>query len=197
MDNQEITIKTYEDNLDRYKSETPSVVEGDFKKLFDLVIGMLPRGTNMLEIGSGLGRDANYFEENGLVVKRTDVASSFIKYQTEQGKEISKLNVLEDEITRFWDVVFANAVFLHFTPEQFDLILRKIFISLNDGGILVFTIKQGEGEEYSTHKMNSPRYFHYWTEESLWKIVIGAGFSIMKLYPAFNDTRLFCIAVKI
>lgn len=194
MDNQENTLKTYQDNFEKYFTETPSVVSGDFKEFFDLTISLLPENAKILEIGSGTGRDADYFESHGLTIKRTDVVSSFIEYQRNNGKTITPLNILTDEIEGKWDLVFANAVLLHFNAEQFSVILKKIASALNPNGIIAFTVKTGGDEEWSVHKMESPRFFKYWNMEELRTAVEGCGFKIEKLELATEDKRLFCIA---
>ena len=189
MDNQEKTLKTYEKNFEKYFTETPSEVSGDFKVFFDHLISLLPTNAKMLEIGSGTGRDADYFESHGIKVTRTDVVSSFIEYQRNNGRTISQFNILTDEIEEKWDLVFANAVLLHFNVEQFSLILKKIVSALNPTGLIAFTVKTGEGEEWSVHKMESPRFFKYWNKEKLQKAVEHCGFKIRKLELVTDDTK--------
>ena len=195
MENQIETLKTYEEKFEKYFDETPSVVSGDFKDFFELIMVMLPPvGAKMLEIGSGTGRDADYFDEYGVWVKRTDVTKSFIEYQKSKGKSITPLNILTDPIEGKWNVVFANAVLLHFTEKQFSFILTKIARSLVPGGMVAFTVKTGVGEEWSVHKMESPRFFKYWQRESLQHAVEECGFKVTYLELATEGKRLFCIA---
>ena len=193
-DTQTKTLTTYEGNFEKYLTETPSKVSGDFKNFFQTILLLLPLEAVMLEIGSGTGRDADYFEEHGVTVLRTDATQSFIKYQRQNGKMIIERNILIHEIGYDWNVIFANAVLLHFTKEEFSFVLMKMARSLAPNGIIAFTVKVGTGEEWSTHKMDAPRFFKYWELHELQTVVEECGYKITYLQYATEGTRLFCIA---
>jgi SAM-dependent methyltransferase len=91
------------------------------------------------------------------------------------------LNALQDEFGHDYDALYANAVFLHFRPEQFQVVLRKSFDCLKPGGILAFSVKRGEGDGWSDHNLGAPRYFHYWQMSDLQEAVKAADFKIVEL----------------
>ncbi|MBS0654127.1 MAG: methyltransferase domain-containing protein, partial [Verrucomicrobia bacterium] len=88
-------------------------------------------------------------------------------------------NVLTDPFPSTYDLIFANAVFHHMDRDELRVILKKVHRSLKDQGILSFSVKFGEGEEWSDEKVGSPRYFCYWNREELYKLVEEAGFHIV------------------
>lgn len=75
----------------------------------------------MLELGSDSGRDAAELERRGHRVRRTDA--------------------LTDDFGGPYDLVFADAVFLDFTPDQLATVFRKAHASAR---LLAFTTSEGE-----------------------------------------------------
>jgi hypothetical protein len=50
------------------------------------------------------------------------------------------------------------------------------------GGLLHLTLKEGDGERWSTHgDVAAPRWFTYWREEPLRDALVGAGWSVEHL----------------
>lgn len=87
------------------------------------------------------------------------------------------VNALTDELGGPYDAVFANAVFLHFTPDELDLVLSKALRAVRPGGVIAATLKKGDGDEWSLRKLESPRHFTYWREEPLSAALERAGWS--------------------
>jgi hypothetical protein len=89
--------------------------------------------------------------------------------------------VLTDPVPAGYQVILANAVFLHLTRPQLAGALRRLLAALGDDGRLAFTVKQGEGEGWSTEKLGVARYFCYWQPEPLHDLVITAGFASVQV----------------
>ncbi len=100
-------------------------------------------------------------EVAGYKVERTDGTEAFVKLLQEQGHSARVLNAITDEFDGKYDMVFANAVLLHFTPSETANVFKKACNSVKQNGILAFTVKQGDGEEWSEAKLDAPRYFCY------------------------------------
>lgn len=136
----------------------------------------------ILEIGSAHGRDATAIESRGRSVHRTDATSAFVRMLREQGHRAEVLNVLTDELTNDehpqYAGVLANAVFVHLTPEELRLVLSKVRAALADDGLLVFSVKRGDGSEWSDHKLGLPRFFQYWQPDSLRQHVEASGLRV-------------------
>jgi predicted TPR repeat methyltransferase len=123
-----------------------------------------------------MGRDAAYLQEQGYTVECTDVTEGFVELLKEKGFAARKLNAITDSIGEQYDLILASAVLLHFTREEVAQVLRKIYQSLNDDGIFAFTLKEGEGEEWSSEKLDAPRFFCYWTADQIAEYLQDAGF---------------------
>jgi len=178
LQGQAITIQTYEENWEKYITGTVSDISGEYKDWIGKVLSFINRDSVIFEAGSASGRDADYIENLGFHVIRSDVAEGFVNYQKKLGKDAIKFDLLRDTFNLKYDLIFANVVLLHFNTEELTLVLENIKNGLKSGGLLAFTTKAGNGEEFSTHKMNSARYFKYWEINELKQLFLDLGFVI-------------------
>lgn len=181
MNSNDKTLTSYNHHVQEYIDGTPQQASGVVKDWIDQTLSLLPPGGRVLELGSAFGRDATYMEAKGFRVERTDAAVSFVDLLEAEGHEARVLNAITDELGDDFDLIFANAVFLHLTPTEFERTLIKCLNALKPGGVLAFTLKQGKGEEWSEAKLNAPRYFCYWTSERLTELLGQTGFKIVSM----------------
>lgn len=170
------TLQAYEGHINDYIERTPQEVNGYVKIWIDSMLHTLDPEAKILEIGSAFGRDADYIETQGFSVERTDATLGFVEYLETQGYNARALNILTDEIDSDHDLIFADAVFLHFSDDELSLALTKVRNALSPQGILGLTLKCGIGEEWSSDKLGEPRYFHYWDKDSISQKLDEAGF---------------------
>jgi pimeloyl-ACP methyl ester carboxylesterase len=169
------TLNTYEQSVDAYVRD--SVRTPGHEDFLRRVLELLPRGAHMLELGTGPGQDALFFEAGGVNVTRTDGTLGFVERLRAGGLQAEVLEITSDDFGGPYDVVFANAVLVHLTDAQLDLVLAKAFGAVSPGGLLAFTVKEGDGEAWSTAKVGRPRFFHYWRERALLEHVLAAGWN--------------------
>ena len=172
----EVTLATYERAAERFRETIPRGANGALIELFDLIDSHLRDGGSILEIGSGTGRDAVELERRGHRVRRTDAPSSFVEMIRSDGYQVDQLNALTDDFGGPYDLVFADAVFLHFTPEQLATVLRKAHAAAE---FLAFTTRQGDGDEWSTRHLDLPRHFTMWQEEPLRELLAECGWKVL------------------
>ncbi len=98
------TVESYELIADDYARETAGsrVMSGALARLAEAV-----PGGHVLEIGSGPGWDADQLEEAGLTVRRTDITQAFIDQQRARGKEVDRLDAINDDLGGPYDAVVA------------------------------------------------------------------------------------------
>lgn len=138
------------------------------------VLAHLAAGESMLELGSGPGRDAAFFEASGIAVQRSDGTPAFVSLLRQQGHEAKLLDITRHELGENFDAIFANAVLLHLTQPQLDDLLRRAARAVRPGGLLAFTVKEGDGEAWTGDKQLH-RYFRYWREPQLRKLLERTG----------------------
>jgi SAM-dependent methyltransferase len=161
------TVQSYEEYAPDYAEAVSRVPTGGGKEAIDrLVKGVGPRGT-VLEIGSGPGWDADYLEERGIVVSRTDVTSAFRELQRARGRTVGKLDILSDEISGCYDGVLMLYVLQHIDRDWTGAVLRKIATALRPGGTFVVSLREGEGEGWETGDATGKYYTVLRTEAEL------------------------------
>lgn len=182
------TVASYNQSVTKYIDTSPQVVDGDLKAWIDKNLGKLTGVPKILEIGSGSGKDADYFTSKGFDMELTDASQGFVDHLIEAGKKARLLNALTDDFGTGYDMVFADAVFLHFNRDQLDLVLGKVYASLKTNGRLVFSLKAGSGEETTERKLDVPRYFCFWEADEIRKVLTNAGFSKIEI-ESIGDYR--------
>jgi 2-polyprenyl-3-methyl-5-hydroxy-6-metoxy-1,4-benzoquinol methylase len=132
-----------------------------------------PPGTSsVLEIGSGPGRDADFVESLGAVVRRTDATQAFLDLMAERGKEADLLNVMTDELGGPYDGVLAMAVVIHVDRDQVDFVLRKIRAAMKPDGAFLVSTRKGEGETGGNY------HTVYWAGDRFAARLAAAGLAV-------------------
>lgn len=183
METNRTTLTTYQEKFNNYIAGTPHEVSGTQKDWIDRLLQRVDAKTSILEIGSAFGRDASYIQQAGYMnVTVTDAFDAAVDSLKEHGfTSAQKLNILTDEPEGEYGLIFASAVFLHFTENEFELALSNIHNHLGAKGLLAFTVKEGDGEEWSSAKMEAPRFFHYWREVPLKNMVQKCGYKVLEI----------------
>jgi predicted TPR repeat methyltransferase len=192
LSSSEITLRSYELGFQGYILNTTATL-AKFKNWIDETLTLLPSNARIIEIGSGFGRDAKYIESCGFTIERTDAAVSFVTLLQNQGYAAYQFNILTDAFNAKYDLIFANSVFLHFTPQELERIFAKIYASMTDQGILAFSVKKGEGEEWTTEDLDQPRYYYLWTADTLCQKLQLAGFEVINI--SINEEKIQVIAL--
>lgn len=166
------TVQSYEGFARQYDTlvdaKRPPHIEDALRRL----VQCLPPGGSVLEIGSGTGRDADFIESLGVVVRRTDAAQAFLDLMAQRGKQADLLNVMTDELGGPYDGVLAMGVLIHVDREQTDAVLRKIHAALKPGGAFVVAMRKGEGETGGDY------HTVLWTRERFAARLAAAGLAV-------------------
>jgi 2-polyprenyl-3-methyl-5-hydroxy-6-metoxy-1,4-benzoquinol methylase len=166
------TIESYELIADDYARETQGrhVLSGGLERLAEAV----PSG-HVLELGSGPGWDADELEEAGLTVRRTDITQGFIDAQRSRGREVDRLDALEDDLGGPYDAVVTLHVLQHVEPDDLPTVLTKIAGALRPGGYFLVSIPRGEGAGWETGESGSSYFRALWTEAEFSAALSRAG----------------------
>lgn len=175
------TLESYELGVNAYIEGTPGETTGSIKEWIDYFLTLVSLNARIIEIGSAHGRDALYIESRGYLVERTDATSGFVNLLKGKGHSAREFNILTDDFNSKYDAIFANAVFLHFTPDELKGVLKKVHLSLTENGILAFSLKCGEGEEWTNEKVGNPRYFCYWKKGTIQTLLETHNFEIVQI----------------
>jgi SAM-dependent methyltransferase len=182
MDSNSKTLETYNEHFSNYINGTAQVTSGFQAQWLEYLLSLCSKDSRILEIGSAFGRDAAFITDKGFThFLATDAFDAAVETLKVHGFNAQKLNLLTNTIGEKYDLILASAVFLHFTVAEFSQVLAKLRIALSSDGILGFSVKNGTGEEWSDAKMGAPRFFHYWREDDLRRILDDNGYTIVDL----------------
>jgi 2-polyprenyl-3-methyl-5-hydroxy-6-metoxy-1,4-benzoquinol methylase len=186
------TVRAYDLDAVAYAEASPAM-PGSVRADLEALGHRLGPGARVLEIGSGGGRDAQVMEELGLHVRRTDVTPAFVALLREQGHAADVLDPLVDDLTSPegpYDAVWANASLLHVDRCDLPTVLARLAEVTRDGGLLRASLKEGDGEGWSTHgSISRPRHFTYWRAAALEAVLTGAGWSDVAIRSGVPGSR--------
>ena len=155
----------YENNAERYAAETFSA---DMSEQYQSFLPLLKKGAKILDVGSGSGRDACYFQKQGYQVTALEPSKNL-------GREIRKVfsgelvcsDIQNYRPTERYDGIWACASLIHLQEEEVLQFFEKIDQYLNDNGIIYISGKNG----ISTGKVEDGRFFLEFTEQLVEKIL--------------------------
>ncbi len=192
------TLESYQAHTQQYVDGTPPIDEA-IRQWVDASLELIPPDGKILEVGSGYGRVSEYIREKGFAIECSDAVPNFVDILTKKGFNARYLDLLKDEIEHGYDAIIADAVLLHFTPNECRRVLVKIHDALQVHGILALRMKQGDGPVWTTEKLGSPRYFYYWNKQDFKHLLIDQGFewlSVDESYTSHNKASWMHIVVR-
>ena len=156
----------YESNAERYAAETLSA---DMSEQYQRFLPLLKDGVKLLDVGSGSGRDACYFQKQGYQVTALEPSKNL-------GREIRKVfsgEIVCSDIQSYqpmerYDGIWACASLIHLQEEVVLQFFEKIDQYLNDNGIVYISGKNG----ISTGEVEDGRFFLEFTEQLVEKILM-------------------------
>jgi SAM-dependent methyltransferase len=181
-----LTVAGYNQEAAAYRDATRAMPER-VQAAVDALAAALPAGARVLEIGSGAGRDAAALEGAGLSVRRTDITPGFVELLRADGHAADVLDPLTDDLAdpqrpgEPYDAVWASASLLHVARSALPVVLRRLAEATRPDGLIRLSVKEGDGEAWSTHgSVSTPRRFVYWREQPLREVLTDAGWEVLE-----------------
>lgn len=182
--NNQLTVAAYEQCAIDYALATKPATPHVDQPLLQVLRDALRDGATVLEVGSGPGWDADWLEQAGLTVRRTDATEAFLAFQKQRGKTAGYLDVVRGPIDGSYDAILAMYVFQHVGQQQLPAVLGKVSAALRAGGHLFFTILEGTGEVLETSTEGRQYHIARWRKDALESLLASLG---MRL--AWSDIR--------
>jgi len=146
------TIETYNKKADEFNQQYLQKSAEEFHSSWMLY---MPEGSQALDIGAGVGRDAKWLAEN-----------SYEVVAVEPAKELRKLGeALTENLPVFWvedllpelsnvfalemrfDLILLSAVWMHVPKSDRERAFRKLANLLKPGGVMVITLRHGDSPD--------------------------------------------------
>ena len=128
----------------------------------------------LLELGAGPGRDALFFERNGLEVTTTDLSPEMVRLCRAKGlrAQVTDFMALDFQNASF-DAVFALNSLLHTPKKDLPDVLNGICRVLKPNGLFYLGVYGGHDFEgvWPDDPLEPKRFFAYYTDRDLLKRV--------------------------
>lgn len=137
---------------------------------------------NILELGSGAGLDAKYFQDQGFDILATDLSREMVRMCKKRGLKarVADLYNLESLHQKF-EGIFSMNVLLHVPKKDLLKVLNSIAKTLTKGGIFFYGVYGGYDKEeifVDKTKMGLPRFFSFLSDKTL-KEVVQKNFDVL------------------
>ena len=155
----------YESNAEHYAAETFSA---DMSEQYQSFLPLLKKRAKILDVGSGSGRDAYYFQRHGYEVTALEPSKNLCREIREGfSGEIVCSDIQSYQPTERYDGIWACASLIHLQEEEVLQFFERIDRYLNDDGIVYISGKNG----IQSGKAGDGRYFLEFTEHLVEKIL--------------------------
>ena len=154
---------------------------------------------NLLEIGSGHGRDSLFFQKQGFTIRCIDLSPEMVRLCQQKGLTAFVMDMINLEFEQAsFDAVFALNSFLHLPKSEFPLALENVHTVLRTDGLFYLGLYGGFDFEgiWEEDSYTPKRFFSFYTDEDLKKIL--ANFfhvSYFKHIPLGEDRKPFQSAI--
>ena len=174
------TIRTYNAINELYDAETR-----DFWDRFPLdivrkFVELLP-SDEILDLGSGPGRDAVILRNHGLNVTCVDGSENMVNMTARLGfnSVLSDLRVFDSPDKKYHGI-WAYSSLIHLNFDEAKKLVGKLSDILRDGGILFLGLIQGDGHDVINAAGSSfTRYFEYYHHEKIMALVENSSFRLV------------------
>ena len=128
----------------------------------------------LLEIGSGPGRDGEFFQKQGLQVTCIDLSPEMIRLCHQKGLTAYVMDMTNLTFpANSSDAVYALNSLLHLTKAELPTVLRQIDSLLKPTGLFFMGVYGGDDFEgtLKDDPSDPKRFFSYFTDDHLQKVV--------------------------
>ena len=155
----------YESNAERYAAET---ISADMSEQYQRFLPLLKKGAKILDVGSGSGRDACYFQKQGYQVTALEPSKNLCgEIRKVFSGEIVCSDIQNYQPAERYDGIWACASLIHLQEEEVLQFFEKIDQYLDDNGIIYISGKNG----ISTGEVEDGRFFLEFTDQLVEKIL--------------------------
>lgn len=127
-------------------------------------------GNRVLDVGSGAGILAKWLQEQGFDVLCLDPSPEMVRRCKEKGLLVMQGTLQNFRADGKFAMIFAILSLIHVPKAQFDDQIKHLADLLPEKGILFLGMLEGKGEKLSEGP-DYPRFFAYYSEEEIGKIV--------------------------
>lgn len=169
------TVSSYEMIAAEYARDTAG---GGLSEGLSRLLGAVP-GSEVLEVGSGPGWDADALEGAGLHVRRTDITQAFIDLQQERGRTVDRLDLVVNDLGGPYDGIVCLAVLQHIQKHLLPGVLARMSAALRPTGAMLIALRTGAGERWEIGESGNPYYCALWAADDFVGLLRDVGLGVV------------------
>ncbi|MDP4000313.1 MAG: methyltransferase domain-containing protein [bacterium] len=202
-DYKEVTRATYDVVADSYaKRDKGSVDESDdVHAALNEFASLLQPNARVLDTGCAAGRDSYFLDRFGFRVTGIDFSPEMVERakRTVPGATFKVMDFEELPFTNEFDAVWANASLHHIPKRNLPVVLAAINRALKPGGYFFIKVKHGAADSIRENEKfggKIKRYFAFYQNDELHRLLEEAGFSILSIKNTTQDEWVEATAEK-
>ena len=161
------TIAYYNTHAQAFNENTQAISFAACQQRF---LQHLPVSARILDFGCGSGRDTKVFSAQGFQVAALDGSAELCRLAEKYtGIPVQQMLFQDFQARDEYHGIWACASLLHLTREELIPVLKNLTSALKPAGILYMSFKYG-----TFAGMRNGRYFHDFTEKTLWQVLVEA-----------------------
>jgi len=175
------TIETYNRFASTYDKGVVDFWEEFPRGFIQQFANNLPGKKQVLDLGSGSGRDALLLQEYGLDVTCMDASTSMVDITTSLGFE-SHLATFADMpfAPQTFDGIWAYTSLIHVPKDEARETIEKVHTLLKPHGLFVIGAIAGQtAGMVERHMQGAERYFKYYEPDELKRLITPLGFRLL------------------
>lgn len=178
------TLEFYNTHATQYAAETIDFDVSNIRKLF---LTLIPKGSHILDLGCGSGRDSRFFLDHGYSVTAVDASSELAKHASEViGKTVENRSFQELDYVETFEGIWACASLLHCPKAEINAVMNKITQALKPNGIVYMSFKHGNGERVDERG----RFFNDYTETAMsYMLVAHVDLQLVEMFTESKPLR--------
>lgn len=196
------TRAAYEQIAKTYAEVNSGDVPDSLLRLARELVHHVGHDANIIDVGCGTGRDMAWFEGQGMRVTGVDFSPAMLA----QARGLTAGPLLRMDLRRlaYRDASFGGAwcaaSLLHLPKREAPGALHGIRRVLMPRGILVLSVKEGDGEAWAEGYVEGVmRFFAYYRQAEMASVLADAGFAVREAAESASRSHgdwlsFFCVA---
>ncbi len=159
-------------------------------------VALVPHNGLVADVGCGPGFDSSALRQQGMRAIGLDLSWRMLQI----GRSLYPGEYVQADMRRLpvgsgVDGIWCSAALLHLSSEDALLALKGFHRVLRRGGVLYFSLKEGQGSGWSqeSYGHQARRFFTYWQDESLDLALQQSGLAIRERWVSETpEVRWLC-----
>ncbi len=153
----------------------------------------LSLGNRVLEIGSGTGAFANWFNENGFAVLCLDPSAEMVRRCQKKGLPTLQMTFQEYNGTERFAMISAILSLLHIPKNEFAIQIAKIASFLSPNGTFILGMIEGSTEGLIEEETGYPRFFSTYSKQEILEAT-NPYFSLLDCHTTYGSEGVTYLA---